>query len=59
MLSDVNGDGVVNGADLAIILGNWGTYPVGSVCGPDLDMDGLVDGVDLSLCLGDWDVGGP
>jgi probable HAF family extracellular repeat protein len=56
---DANGDGQVNGADLAIILGNWGTYPVGSVCGPDLDMDGFVDGVDLSICLGDWDVQAP
>lgn len=55
---DVNGDGVVNGADLANILGNWGAYPTGSVCGPDLNMDGMIDGVDLTICLGDWDLGG-
>ena len=53
---DANGDGLVNGTDLALILGYWGQYPTDGVCGPDLDMNGVIDGVDLTLCLGDWDV---
>ena len=53
---DANGDGLVNGTDLALILGHWGQYPTDGVCGPDLDMNGVIDGVDLTLCLGDWDV---
>lgn len=53
---DANGDGLVNGTDLALILGHWGTYPAGSACGPDLNLDGVIDGADLTLCLGDWDV---
>jgi hypothetical protein len=48
--SDLNGDGVVNGADLGILLGAWG-----SSGGPaDLNGDGTVDGADLGLLLGAW-----
>lgn len=47
--ADLNGDGVVNGADLGILLAGWG----GS--GPaDLDGSGTVDGADLGLLLGQW-----
>jgi hypothetical protein len=47
--ADLNGDGVVNGADLAILLGQWG----GS--GPaDLNGDGVVNGADLAILLGEW-----
>ncbi|MGA1630611.1 MAG: dockerin type I domain-containing protein, partial [Phycisphaerales bacterium] len=47
--ADLNGDGVVNGADLAILLSAWG----GS--GPaDLDGDGAVTGADLAILLGAW-----
>ncbi len=56
---DVDGNGSVDGADLATLLGNWGKRPPDSVSGPDLNMDGFVDGVDLSICLGDWDVTTP
>jgi hypothetical protein len=46
---DLNGDGVVDGADLGLLLGAWG----GS--GPaDLNGDGVVDGADLGLLLGAW-----
>ena len=46
---DLNGDGVVDGADLGLLLGAWG----GS--GPaDLNGDGVVDGADLGLLLGVW-----
>ena len=48
--ADLNGDGVVNGADLAILLGQWGGS--GSA---DLNGDGVVNGADLALLLGAWD----
>jgi len=46
---DANGDGLVNGADLAIVLGNWGTSGPG-----DLNGDGTVDGADIAIVLGNW-----
>jgi len=47
--ADLNGDGVVDGADLGILLGAWGGD------GPaDLNDDGVVDGADLGLLLGAW-----
>lgn len=49
-VGDLNGDGVVDGADLTILLGAWGTNdPVA-----DLNEDGNVDGADLTLMLGAW-----
>ena len=47
---DFNGDGVVNGADLGILLGAWGTDD------PEIDLnnDGIVDGADLGIELGLW-----
>ncbi|MBX3355725.1 MAG: hypothetical protein KF724_08505 [Phycisphaeraceae bacterium] len=50
-LGDLNGDSVVNGADIAIILGFWGVTPL--YLG-DLNCDGLADGVDIALLLGNW-----
>jgi len=49
-ITDTNGDGIVDGADLAVILGEWGT----SNTIADLDGDGNVGGGDLALVLGDW-----
>lgn len=50
VLGDLDGDGFVNGADLAILLGNWGTSdPLA-----DLNEDGVVDGADLAMLLGEW-----
>ena len=49
IFGDLNGDGRINGADLAILLGSWGTDGDG-----DLDGDGNVDGVDLAKMLGNW-----
>jgi hypothetical protein len=48
--ADLNQDGVVDGADLGILLGEWGT--MGSLA--DLSGDGLVDGADLGSLLGAW-----
>ncbi len=50
ILGDLNGDGLVNGADLGLLLSAWGATE-----GPeDLDRSGLVDGGDLGLLLGNW-----
>jgi len=47
--ADLNGDGVVNGADLAALLIQWGTN------GPaDLNNDGVVNGADLATLLTNW-----
>ena len=51
--ADLNNDGSVNAADLAIVLGAWG--PCGaSCCVADLDLDGAVSAADLALLLGAW-----
>lgn len=47
---DINQDGIVNGADLAFILGAWGTNSNAE----DLNNDNTVDGVDLAIVLGAW-----
>ena len=54
-LGDLNLDGVVNGADLGLLLGAWGACP-GDVpgCLGDLNIDGVVNGADLGLLLGAW-----
>ena len=49
LLGDLNGDDVVDAADLAILLGAWG----GSGAA-DLDASGTVDAADLALLLGAW-----
>jgi len=46
---DLNGDGIVDGADLGILLSNWGGKGVG-----DLNDDGIVDGADLGVLLNNW-----
>jgi len=46
---DLNGDGSVNGSDLAILLSNWG----GSGSG-DINGDGTVNASDLAILLGNW-----
>jgi hypothetical protein len=47
---DLNADGLVNGIDLAILLGNWNT----SNAQGDIDGSGSVDGADLSRLLANW-----
>ena len=47
---DVNGDGIVDGADLARVLGAWGT----NAAGADLNGDGTVNGADLAIVLANW-----
>ena len=50
---DINQDGLVDGLDLSILLGNWGPCTT-STCPADINGDGLVDGLDLSILLGNW-----
>jgi hypothetical protein len=47
---DLNGDGIVDAADLADLLGQWGAK--GGSC--DLDGDGSVGATDLAILLGAW-----
>jgi hypothetical protein len=46
--ADLTGDGQVDGADLGLLLGSWGS-PQG-----DLNGSGVTDGADLGLLLGAW-----
>ncbi len=51
--ADINHDGVVNGADLGLLLGGWGDCVEGC-CAADLNQDGIVNGADLGMLLGSW-----
>ncbi|MCA9284634.1 MAG: CSLREA domain-containing protein [Phycisphaerales bacterium] len=46
---DLDGNGVVDGADVGAMLGQWGGAGSG-----DLDGNGIVDGADLGLLLANW-----
>ncbi len=47
--ADLDSSGMVDGADLGLLLGSWG-----SAGAADLDCSGTVDGADLGLMLGAW-----
>ncbi len=47
--ADLNGDEVVDGADLGLLLSAWGADSVF-----DLNLDNIVDGSDLGLLLAGW-----
>jgi len=47
--SDLNRDGMVSGADIGLLLGNWNFFGIG-----DLNLDGRVNGADLGIMLGQW-----
>jgi hypothetical protein len=49
LTADLNGDGVVNGADLAALLAQWGTAGAA-----DIDQNGIVNGADLAALLANW-----
>lgn len=48
---DVDGDGDVDAADLALLLGSWGPC---AGCPADLNGDANVGAVDLAMLLGNW-----
>jgi len=50
--ADLNGDGVVNGADLGILLSQWG--PITPLTESDLNDDGVVNGADVTQLLIAW-----
>ena len=52
IVGDVDGNGIVNGADLGILLAVWGPITCGSVY--DLTGDCMVDGFDLATLLSNW-----
>jgi hypothetical protein len=47
--ADLNCDGAVNGADLTVLLSNWG-----GAGDSDVNADGTTDGFDLTALLGAW-----
>lgn len=51
VLGDLNGDSTVDGADLGILLGQWGPC---AGCSADFNQDGAVDGADLGVLLAEW-----
>ena len=51
-IADINNDGQVDGTDLSLVLGFWGSNC--NDCSTDINGDGQVDGSDLSFILGYW-----
>ncbi|MBL9148554.1 MAG: hypothetical protein JNM94_07660 [Phycisphaerae bacterium] len=49
-VGDLDGDSDTDGADIARLLGNWGSSDLNS----DITGDGIVDGADLAALLGSW-----
>ena len=47
---DLNGDGVVDGTDLSLIIGFWGQVNAAY----DIDGNGVIGGGDLAVLLGGW-----
>jgi hypothetical protein len=52
--ADLDGDGNVDGIDLALLLGAWGPCPKRGDCDADLNGDGIVNGFDLAMLLAAW-----
>jgi len=47
--ADLDGNGIIDGADLGLLLSGWGTDATG-----DIDGNGTVDGADLGSLLSAW-----
>jgi lysophospholipase L1-like esterase len=54
--ADLNGDGIVNGADLANLLAVWGPCAIDclAACQADFNDDCFVNGADLAQLLANW-----
>jgi formylglycine-generating enzyme required for sulfatase activity len=50
-LAEIDGDGVVTGSDLSLVLGQWGPC---ANCDGDSNDDNQVDGIDLAAVLSRW-----
>ncbi|MFM7051342.1 MAG: dockerin type I domain-containing protein [Planctomycetota bacterium] len=58
LVGDIDGDGTVGGADLAVLLSNWGPRTASSASiASDLDDSGTIDAGDLAALLGSWGQG--
>lgn len=53
--ADLDGDGRVGGADLAMLLAAWG--PVAASAAADFDANGVVGAEDLAVLLAEWTTG--
>ena len=49
--ADLNGDGMVNGADVGLMVAQWGAC---AGCSGDLNGDGIVNGADFGLLIAAW-----
>ncbi|MAD20162.1 MAG: hypothetical protein CMJ52_08235 [Planctomycetaceae bacterium] len=54
LVGDLNGDGVVNAADLGLLIVAWGPCGKGAPCAADLNEDGIVDAADLGFLFANW-----
>ncbi|NBQ13474.1 MAG: DUF3459 domain-containing protein, partial [Proteobacteria bacterium] len=55
LAGDLNGDGIVAGADLGLLLANWGPVTAEPASrAADLNRDGTIDGADLGTLLSAW-----
>jgi 5'-nucleotidase/UDP-sugar diphosphatase len=52
--ADLNDDSVINAADLAILLGLWGSCDPDALCPGDLDGDQMVGASDVTVLLASW-----
>ncbi len=53
--TDVDGSGDTGAADLAVLLGSWGSCSPGDPCEClDADANGVIDAADLAVLLGSW-----
>ena len=52
--ADINGDGVVDVADMLLLLGAWGVCDNQTGCIEDLNGDGTIDVADMLEMLGAW-----
>lgn len=48
-IADLNGDGLVNGADLGLLIAQWGGSGTA-----DFNGDGIVNGADLGVMIAEW-----
>ena len=53
VFGDINFDGIVNAADLGLLIASWGPC---TGCPADLNGDGLVDAADLGLMIAAWTI---
>lgn len=53
-LADLDGNGRIDGGDLAMVLSSWGMCSADSNCLADFDGNGYVDGGDLAVIMANW-----